>query len=147
MIINNIFKCTQDEFDNSKSRDLILLNCIYCNNTYKRSKKNILDAFKKHNTYPKYCSQKCNANSRKENQTVKTFCKNCNNEVIKLLNQYNRSSNHFCSQSCCGTYSNKNKTKGIRRSKFEVYIENKLTELYSNLEIVYSDKITIRIRA
>jgi hypothetical protein len=44
----------------------------------------------------------------------------------------------FCSKSCSAKYNNKHKTKGSRRSKLEVWVESKLTELYPNLIIDYN---------
>lgn len=143
MKITNIFKCSQEEFDNSKSRDLITLNCTMCNMTYERSKKNILDTFTRHNIYPKYCSQKCSANFKKQQATIETICCNCNKPIIKLLNQSLKYSKNFCSNSCKGSFINKNKTQGTRRSKLEIYLEEKLIELYPTLEILYSNKTTI----
>ena len=143
MIINNIFKCTQEEFNNSKSRDLIQLICTQCKKEYKRTKKDILDTFRRYNTSPKYCSQQCSGDHNKLVNTVKTVCKTCNKDISKLKNQYNRTTNHFCSSSCSATYVNKNKTHGTRRSKLEVYLEEQLTTLYPNLEISYSNKTII----
>ena len=143
MIINNIFKCTQEEFNNSKSRDLIQLICTQCKKEYKRTKKDILDTFHRYNTSPKYCSQQCSGDHNKLVNTVKTVCKTCNKDISKLKNQYNRTTNHFCSSSCSATYVNKNKTYGTRRSKLEVYLEEQLTTLYPNLEISYSNKTII----
>ena len=140
MIINHVFKCTQEQFENYKSRDLVSLVCIQCNTTYSRSKKAILDTFTKHNTYPKYCSNQCIADYKKEQQSIKVNCLNCNKNVLKLLNQYKKYKHNFCSRSCSTIYNNKNKTHGTRRSKLEVYIEEQLTELYPELEILYSNK-------
>lgn len=140
MLINNIFNCTQEEFDNFKSRDLINLICTQCKNNYQRSKKNVLDTFKRYDIYPKYCSSQCLANFKKSTKNIKTFCTNCNKEIVKLSNQYYKSDNHFCSRSCTAIHRNKNKTHGTKRSKLEIYLEEQLTELYPNLEILYSDK-------
>ena len=140
MLINNIFNCTQEEFDNFKSRDLVNLICTQCKNNYQRSKKNILDTFNRYDIYPKYCSSQCLANFKKSIKNIKTFCTNCNKEIVKLSNQYYKSYNHFCSRSCSATWNNKNKTHGTKRSKLEIYLEEQLTELYPNLEILYSDK-------
>ena len=41
------------------------------------------------------------------------------------------------------TYNNCHKTKGIRRSKLEVYLENHLKLMYPDLEILFNDKTTI----
>lgn len=48
MIINNIFKCTQEEFDNTKSRATVPLICTECDKEYNRTKKEILDTHKKY---------------------------------------------------------------------------------------------------
>ena len=143
MLINNIFNCTQEEFDNFKSRDLVNLICTQCKNNYQRSKKNILDTFNRYDIYPKYCSSQCLANFKKSIKNIKTFCTNCNKEIVKLSNQYYKSDNHFCSRSCSATWNNKNKTHGTRRSRLEVYLENELTKLYPNLKIEYSGKTAI----
>lgn len=50
----------------------------------------------------------------------------------------------FCSRSCAATYNNKYKKHGTRRSKLEQWLEEKLTVLYPNLEIVYNDKQIIK---
>ena len=42
--------------------------------------------------------------------------------------------------SCSVTYNNKNKTYGTKRSKLEIYLEEQLTLLYPNLEILYGNK-------
>lgn len=47
MLINNLFKCTQEEFDLTKSREKVKLICSYCEQEYIRTKKEILDTFKK----------------------------------------------------------------------------------------------------
>lgn len=70
-------------------------------------------------------------------------CKECNIEFKKIRNQIIVSPNHFCSKSCAARYNNKHKTHGTRRSKLEAYIEQKLTEFYPNLEILYSNKTII----
>ena len=51
--------------------------------------------------------------------------------------------NVFCNSSCAASYNNKHKTKGNRRSKLEMFIEQKLKLLYPNLEILFNDKLTI----
>lgn len=143
MIINNLFNCTQNEFENYKSRDLVSLSCIQCHQDYLRTKKGILDAYTKHQTHPKFCSQQCNAAFKKQERNVKATCAYCNKSIFKLLNQSLKYKNHFCSSSCNASYQNKNKIKGTRRSKLEVFLEQKLSELRPNLKVLYSDKTTI----
>lgn len=49
----------------------------------------------------------------------------------------------FCSRSCAARYNNANKTHGYRRSKLEVFIEQKLLEYYPDLEFHFNRKDTI----
>jgi hypothetical protein len=68
---------------------------------------------------------------------------NCNIEFKKKQVDIKKSPNHFCTRSCAVSYNNKNKTKGNRRSKLEIYIEEQLTILYPNLNIDYNKKNVI----
>lgn len=144
MLINNLFQCTQQDFDNEKSTSYITLKCSICNELYHRKKKNILDNFLKNkNQLPIACSFKCIGIKKTNIHTKIVSCANCNKSIIKNLEQINKYTNSFCNSSCAATYNNKNKTHGTRRSKLEVYIEQKLTEFYPNLEILYSNKTII----
>ena len=66
------------------------------------------------------------------------LCKYCNEPL-----QYGDNRKIFCNSSCAASYNNKHKTKGNRRSKLEMFIEQKLKLLYPNLEILFNDKLTI----
>ena len=70
-------------------------------------------------------------------------CLHCEKSFVKLTAEIKRSKNHFCSRSCSVTYNNTHKTKGTRRSKLEKWLEEQLTNLYPELEILYSNKTTI----
>jgi len=70
---------------------------------------------------------------------VKLNCLNCNVIFYKYPNQYKKRKNHFCSKSCAASYNNKHKTKGTRRSKLEIWLEQQLTKQYSDLEILYNN--------
>lgn len=141
-----------DEFKNYKSRELVPLECQMCRNTFHREKHYVMRGLKK-DTHVLFCSLKClwKSYEGKPHPTIKskksnyiTFnCGQCNKLVE---NKYfcpkdlkiNASKKHFCSQSCRAVYFNINKTKGCRRSKLEVWIENQLASLYPNLEIHYN---------
>lgn len=71
------------------------------------------------------------------------ICLNCYKSFYKQHCEIKKTSNHFCSQSCAATYHNTHKTKGTRKSKLEVWIEEKLKELYPQLEILFCDKTEI----
>ena len=138
MQITNVFKCTQHEFNKLKTRDLVPLECIKCKTIYYRMKRYIINHVRDHNRYPTTCSLNCK-------DTAKTIlnCTYCNIQFEKQNSEIKRYKNHFCSKSCSTTYSNKNKTHGTRRSKLEKYLEEQLTILYPNLEILYSNKSII----
>lgn len=133
---------TKEEFENAKSMVKLPCECYQCGNTFYKIKKEI-SSFINNNPLPKikYCSINCMNNSRKNKIIVK--CNNCNNEFSKLPNKIKKSTNHFCSNSCAATYNNKNKTKGNRRSKLEIYLEEQLTQIYPNLHIDFNKKSAI----
>ena len=143
MQINNSFNCTQQEFDHAKSLQKIEVICTYCDKVYFKAKKRILSNFKTFNLYPKFCSNKCQRMSERHLHVVETTCTNCGKYFDLRISQYQRSFNHFCSKSCAATFNNKNKTHGTRRSKLEIYLENKLQELYPNLDFIFNSKEAI----
>lgn len=51
--------------------------------------------------------------------------------------------NYFCSSSCAATYNNTHKTTGTRKSKLEVYLEEKIKELYPDTDIHFNRKDAI----
>jgi hypothetical protein len=134
---------SQKEFDESKSSDKLPCECYLCKNVFYRKKKEIKNSFSEKTKNPiKYCSLSCSAQS-KGNTRFDTNCKNCGNLITKKLNLCRKSKNYFCNRSCSGTYNNKHKLFGIRRSKLEFWLEEQLNQLYPNLEIHYNRKDTI----
>lgn len=57
--------------------------------------------------------------------------------------KYRESKNVFCSRSCRAVYNNTHKSVGIRRSKLEIWLEQKLNNIYPFLEIHYCRKDAI----
>lgn len=60
-----------------------------------------------------------------------------------MPNKIKKFNNHFCSRSCSATYQNTHKTKNIKRSKLEIWLEKQLTQTYPNLEIHFNRKDAI----
>ena len=88
MLINNVFQCTQENFDKAKSTSYITLKCSICNDLYQRKKKNILDNFlKNNNQLPIACSFKC-IGVKKLKHEQKLF--NVQTVIIILLKILNR---------------------------------------------------------
>lgn len=89
------------------------------------------------------CSKECRFNLRTYAPKQEVECMQCGEKFFKTNTQIKKSPNHFCCQSCAATYNNTHKTKGNRRSKLEVWLEEQLTIHHPNLEILYSDKTII----
>lgn len=65
-------------------------------------------------------------------------CNLCGN----FLN-YKQRENKYCGHSCSAIYSNTHKTKGYRRSKLEIYLEQKLKITYPYLDFKFNEKSII----
>lgn len=74
---------------------------------------------------------------------IPVSCNECFMRFHKKPSEIKKSPNHFCSKSCAATHNNKNKTHGTRRSKLEAWLEEKLTDLYPDLEIHFNHKDAI----
>lgn len=135
-MLNEQFLFTEEELKNAKSLDMLPCKCNFCQKVFYRTKSQIIRNIKgKHNIF---CSNKCNPYGPKGIHIM--TCEQCSKEIIKTNNQFKRVEHHFCSQSCAAKYQNVHKTKGFRRSKLEIYLEAKLTELFPNLKILYNDR-------
>lgn len=136
---------SKNEFESSKSLELLNLSCEICKSSFKKSKQEIIQALTNKNSKNKckYCSNSCCSKSK--NKKITLNCSNCNKEIKKSPNELNKSKsgNHFCSKSCTTIFKNKNKKIGNTRSKLEVWIGEQLTLIYPKLEIHYNQKDTI----
>ena len=134
---------TEKQFNLSKSRQLLPLECEYCHENFYR-RKNLLQQYysetklnKKITVLFNFCSRKCSSLSQRTGQIYK--CKKCEIDVYRNPYELKRKRKFiFCSRSCSAKYWNAHKTTGTRRSKLEKWIENQLTILYPNLEIHYN---------
>lgn len=133
-----------DEFLRLSTYEFISYNCIVCGKTKLVRKKDASKALRglKPNVVYKYCSNKCQTGQHHHLFNIEVKCKNCNIKFIKSLCEIKRSPNNFCGSSCSATFNNKNKTHGIRRSKLEKFLEEKLLEVY-DFEIHFGRKDTI----
>ena len=132
---------SKKEFDDAKSTDKLPITCYQCGKTFYIEKKMIKFGIENKLNINKYCSNKCRGNSCKKLVTIK--CENCNIIIKKKLGQYKKTKHHFCSSSCAATYNNTHKKYGTRKSKLEVWLETKLTELYPDLDIHFNRKDAI----
>jgi len=132
---------TQEEFENTKSCEQLPLQCYQCDNTFYKDKKEIVYELKNKRGAIKHCSKKCSVDSRRTLKDV--CCILCEKKFQKKPYSINNTKNNFCSKSCAAKYNNTHKKHGMRRSKLEVYLEQKLTSLYPALKIDFNKKDTI----
>lgn len=123
------------------------LKCCWCDKEYEVSStkkaKSLYHYNKEDVKY--YCSPECRFAARGRTKILFEKCTNCG-KIFKPISKKDkrcRSSNRFCCQSCAASYNNKHKTTGTRRSKLEKWLEEKLSNLYPDLEIKYCDKTAI----
>lgn len=107
------------------------LTCAQCEKQFTRN----FIKNKKH-----FCSQQC-WNEYRFIKRIECVCLQCTKSFVKKPHEITK--NNFCSSSCSCTYHNTHKTKGFRRSKLEIYIQDELTKLYTSLEILYNNKEAI----
>jgi hypothetical protein len=128
---------TESEYQEAKALDKLSLRCYVCEKIFFKEKRVITRILKNQNGHSgKCCSKICQNNLQKKSQIV--TCLSCLNNFEKTSGEIKRHPNHFCSKSCSATYHNKNKKYGTNRSKLEIYLETKLSELYPNLKIDYN---------
>lgn len=131
-----------------KSRDILPLECKFCSKCFYKTKHSIQDALNPNQTKTlDFCSITC-ANKQKildKNLTFKReySCTVCSKTFFRSATQRNKSKNIFCSHSCAAIYNNIHKTKGTRRSKLEIFLEEKITNQFPNLEIHFNRKDAI----
>lgn len=125
-----------------ESKNALILECPQCHNEFSRPKNVIQSKFGQHNNEKTiYCSHKCAGRAKITAQNV--VCLQCEITFSKLLNQINKTPNHFCSKSCAAKYNNAHKTIGTRRSKLEVWLEDKLKTTFPKLEMDFNKKDAI----
>lgn len=128
---------SQEKFDNARSRDLVPLKCKICDGVFKKTKHYIQNKRQKHD----FCSKECMFKGQVKAQEVS--CKQCNKLFKKQFAQIKKSPNHFCSQSCAGTYNNTHKTSGNRVSKLEKWLQIQLPHILPDLEFHFNRKDAI----
>lgn len=74
-------------------------------------------------------------------KTKTVICRNCGFGFEKSASQLRKSKNNFCTRSCSASWNNKNLKKvGIRRSKLEVALEEKIKSDLPNIEVLFNNK-------
>lgn len=139
--------CSQEKFEQAKKYDEIELKCKTCQNVFLKKKVFVLYAIenkngkRKGNDTCEYCSQKCLWKAFSTKRSVN--CKECNKEFLKHLSQIKIYPNHFCCVKCSSSFYRKTKTGETKRSKLEVWLENKLKIHFPTIEFLFNDRVTI----
>lgn len=133
---------TKQQFNFSKSTDLLPCKCYHCNETFYKKKKYIKHEIKSNKGEVKYCSHACKSKDKITTQIV--YCNHCDKEFEKQFSQIKKNKNNFCSHSCSATFNNKHKSCGNRRSKLEGWLETQLTKFHPNLQIDFNKKNAIK---
>ncbi len=118
---------------------IVVLSCENCNEPFEREYRHFNQKMRKSRRL--FCSTEChNAKKSLEYQIIQ-MCLCCGEPFENSINKVDR--HKFCSQSCSASFNNKNKTKGVRRSKIELFIEKQLISIFPDIEIVFNDKNAI----
>jgi hypothetical protein len=130
-----LFKDT--DYKKAKEQDLLALKCENCGDVFYAKKVTIRNAMNpKRGESCKHCSQKCT--NAKKIKKIKVNCNFCGNITEKHPSQLKLHPISYCNKSCASKYSNSHKTKGTNRSKLELWLEEKLTLIYPNIQIDYN---------
>ena len=135
-----------------------MYNCSYCKRNFK-TKQQRNGHMRAHSTKARSGKEikALKQNSSKKHQFfVEQYkesplkCSQCNSiipykKAIKRRSdkKFLKTKNIFCNSSCAATFNNTHKTKGTRRSKLEVWLEQKLNKIYPTLTIHYCRKDAI----
>jgi len=140
MQIKDFFLFTKKQFNQAKCADKLPVICMHCNRQYMNRKTYIQDQIRL--KYTKiFCSRKCSTDSQKKR--VECTCTNCNISFERRRAESNRPKHLFCSKSCASTYHNTHKTRGIHISKLEIWLQQKLREIYPDIVMHYNRKDAI----
>lgn len=110
----------------------VLLKCFVCSKQYNFPLKSYNLKKKRSPLAKDFCSHDCHNQSRKKYNFI--FCDNCGVSFSKDPVQIRKTKNNFCSRNCGASYKNKHKTSGFRRSKLEIFLEDKILENFDYLK-------------
>jgi len=121
------------------------LNCCVCQKKFEVSNREFVVKNSRLKTQNRkiYCSSACSLEGAGKKLPELVNCLNCGQSFTKRHCQIKKTKNNFCSRSCAATHNNKHKTHGTRRSKLEVWLEQKLPVLFPDLEFHFNRKDTI----
>lgn len=132
----NRYFCSSECSSLSK-RKRIKINCHFCNASI------IKFPFEIKTTNYNFCNKSCKMkwyNKNRKSKKIYVPCNNCSNLLSRTPWYLKSNKHHFCNKTCAAIYRNKNKSYGYKRSKLEIWLEEKLNYLYPNLKFEYNNK-------
>ena len=122
---------TQEEYDLSKSSDLLPLKCEHCGKTFYVQKKLITHELNNLRGRCKFCSMDCFYESKKTR--IKVNCGKCGKELEIKKSVYNdsKTKRFFCSQSCAASFNNAE--RGAMNEETKEKIKQSLKQHYKTL--------------
>jgi len=130
---------TQEEFESSRSRQKLPLQCKRCGKTFFRPKNEIQTArLETRKESMDYCNQSCQAKKQFEGHQLTVSCDYCKSSFKRKVSQIRKHKHHFCSHPCAAKFHNTHKQTGTRRSKLEVWLAEKLIVLHPDLEFHFN---------
>lgn len=133
--ISNQFLYTEEEFKNTKSRDLLKLKCPSCDEVVEFTKHKIQTNWRRSSSKILYCSYDC-SKSISNIETEKINCLHCSTEFERNITNKRSKDTKFCTKSCCATYMNINRTKQEKEeinTKVSLKLKGKYTKKKKNL--------------
>jgi YHS domain-containing protein len=117
------------------------LTCEYCGKKFLRRKAEFNQSMER--GFRIFCSHECQNSACNKKQ--KFICPVCGKEFERKLKEIKKSKTgwHFCSKSCVMTWKNTHKTKGIKVSKLELWLQEKLPNIYPDLKFEFNNKDAI----
>lgn len=128
--------------DNVRSKTKLPFECEWCGDTFEIEAKFVKSKIKRQINEFRFCNRKCVALAK--NKRVKKQCTHCNKVLVVKQSELrkSKSGNSFCSKNCTAVYNNTHKATGNRRSKLEIWLEQKLTNAY-DFDIQFNHKTVI----
>ena len=120
----------------------VIISCFLCKKEFLRDPAQIKSNHKRGRSNS-YCSPQCVADSR--NFTKELPCAYCNTLLLRQANELRKSKSGraFCNRSCSAKFNNHNKTYGVRRSKFEVFLVKQIIAEFPTVIVQINDIATI----
>lgn len=125
--------------------ETVEMTCKHCNEKFQYPKIKAASRLARHklNGTKIFCSIDCRRNHKNWGTPTIVSCNQCGKDVKKFHSELLRNEFHFCNRSCAALYKNSHKTTGTLRSKLEIWLEEQLSILYPNLNIMYNDRTSI----